>query len=513
MNPLQQLLNRLRASWAAQSLARRAMLGVLALLLVVIALASSGVIIPTHYVPLFTEPMGLEEVGAIAAKLKTQNRPYQIDEGAVLKVPKDQLAATRVALAADGVMARGKGFEIFDEGQFAVPPDVQRINYLRALQGELARSIQQIDSVQTARVHIARAEPTPFVRDQKATTASVAIRLKPGRELNRTQAAGVVALLSRAVEGLRPENVALVDGNGNQLYDHRSPEAEGGQTGQITYQKELERYLASKAEALLTAHLGAGRAIVEVRAEIDFKKLRERSRKYEPPGVATAERNMTSKTTGGSGPRGAAGAVSNVRQAGGGAGGGGGGTSNEETTQADYLVSSVERDLENQMASVTRMTVAALVDLRPPDGDNPRPSISAAEVQDVIKQSIGFKQGRDEITVSNVPLGTPVTIPEPPPEPGLLSQTTVIVTLVRNGALALTALVILAMVASVALRRRRPPAEAAAPTPPTVAEVERVAEERRRRELEQFIELARRDPDLIAEMLVRMLEGPAEEAV
>jgi flagellar M-ring protein FliF len=514
MNPLQQLLNRLRAFWAGQSLTRRLMFGVLALLIVAVAVASSGVATPYKYVPLFSDPLPPEEVGAIAAKLKAGNKTYRLNETGTLEVPSTELAATRVALAAEGVPARGKGFELFDESQFAVPPDVQRINYLRALQGELARSIQQIDAVQAARVHIALPPPTPFVREQKPTTGSVIVTLKPGRSLNQNQAAGIVGLVSKAVEGLKPENVTVVDSKtGHQLYRHRPPEQEGLPAGQLEYQMELEKYLAAKAQDLLTAHLGPGRAAVTVRTEIDFTKLRERSRQYQSPGVVAAERNMTSKATGGGGARGVAGAASNVRTAGGTTGGGPGSTSNEETTAADYLVPIVERDRENSMQGVTRLSIAAIVDLRPQDGENPRPTISAADAEAIIRQAVGFKQGRDDIQVSNQPLGQPVAEPEAPPEPGILDQTAVIVTLVRNGALALTALVILALLATVVLRRRRPPPPETPPppAPPTAEELERAAEERRRAELEQFIELARRDPDMVAEMLLRMLEEePAE---
>lgn len=516
MNPLQQLLNRARAFWAGQSLARRAMFGVLGFSIIAIA-AATGIAVQTKHVPLYPEPLSLDEAGAITTKLREQNKTFKLEAGgSIITVPEDELPAIRVLLAADGVPAKGKGFELFDSGQFAVPPDVQRINYLRALQGELARTIQQIDSVQSARVHIARPEWTPFSREQRATTASVVIRLKTGRDLSRSQAAGVVGMVSRAVEGLKPENVTLVDTTGRQLSDPRAGENDSISGAHLDYQKDLEQYLASKAQTLLNAHLGAGRAVITVRADIDFKKVRERSRKYESPGVTSAERTMTSKSTGGTSARGVAGAGSNIRQAGN-TSGGGGGTSNDEANSADYLVSTTERDLEDRMASVNRLSIAALVDLAPPEGDNPRPSISLADAQDIIKQAIGYKQGRDDIKVTDARLGVPTSAPEAADGKELLTQTTAIVTLVRNGALALTALIVLAMLSMLVLRRRRPPPElpaAATPTAPSAADQEKAAEEKRRRDLEAFIELARRDPDFVAKLLIQMLEAPeAEETV
>ncbi len=503
MDAIQQFLNRMRAAWNSQSVVRRFMFGLLALLIVVIAIASSGAITTQNYVPLYSEPLAPEEAGAIAAKLKAANKDHKLELGGTrITVPADQLAADRVALAAEGIPVRGTGFEIFDQSQFAVPPDVQRINYLRALQGELARSIQTIEAIQSARVHIAVPDPTPFVRERKTTTASVVLRLKSGRDLNKSQAGGIVALASRAIEGLKPENVTVVDTTGRVLSDNRPPD-ETMPTGQIEYRKELENYLASKAQTLLSAHLGNGRAIVSVNADIDFKKMKERSRRFEQPGVTGAERTSTSKTTGAPSARGVAGAVSNVRPAGG-TTAGGSGTSNEETSAADYLVSTIERELEDRMASVTRITVAALVDLSPAEGDGSRPNITIANAQDTIKQAIGYKQGRDEITVTDARLGVPATaIPEVEEERGILTQSAALVILIRNAALALTALVILAIVASLALRRR----PAGVPIPPTPAELEKAATEKRRRELDQFVELARRDPDFVARALTRMVEA------
>ena len=510
MNPLQRYLNNVRAYWFAQSLALRVGFAFLVLLIVVIAAFSTGSLTGTTYAVIYRD-LTPEEAGAIVARLKALNITYQFDDGgSKIKVPEDALVSTRVALAAEGFPARGKGFEIFDEGSLAVPPDVQKINYLRALQGELARSIMQIDSVQTARVHLARPEPSPFVRDAKVVTASVVVKLRPGRQLNRGQAAGVVALVARAVEGLKPENVILVDTNGMQISDSRPPEGDGAPSRQIEYRQELERYLASKAEALLGAHLGGNRAVVRVSADIDFKRVREWSKKYEQPGVVSAERTMEEKSTAASQARGVAGAASNVRQAGG-TGGGGSGTSSGNTAQTDYLVPVTERTIEDHLGGVTRLTVAAMLDLSPLDGENPRPTISVADAQDIIKQAIGFKTGRDDIKVTDVKLASLDKPLEEEKPATIWDRSAAIVALVRNGALALTALVILAMLSMIFLRRGRSTAAGAAPGAPaaplTPEERERQEEERRRRELEQFVELARRDPDAVATMIVNMLGG------
>src|SRR5262249_42757446 len=151
-------------------------------------------------------------------------------------------------------------------------PFTEHVNYLRALQAELARTIMQIDPVTAARVHIVRPDPSPFIREQKPTTASVMLRLRPGSTLSRNIAAGIVSLVSRSVEGLTPDNVTLVDANGRLLSDPHA--AEGGSMGpQMEYRRELETYLATKAEGMLAQVLGAGRAVVRVTADINFQRL------------------------------------------------------------------------------------------------------------------------------------------------------------------------------------------------------------------------------------------------
>ncbi|WP_020468456.1 flagellar basal-body MS-ring/collar protein FliF [Zavarzinella formosa] len=515
MNALNQLLNRLRTFWAGQSVSRRALFGLLALLIVIIAVASSGVATTEKYGVLYSD-LAPEEAASISAKLKTANVPHRLDAtGTQILVPADVLVQTRVNMAGEGVPTRGKGFEIFDEGQLAVPPDVQKINYLRALQGELARSIQSVDSVQSARVHLARPEPSPFVRDQKAVTASVVIKLKPGKTLTRLQAAAISSLVARAVEGLKPENVTIVDTTGRQLSETKTPESEGIPTAQMEYRRELENYLASKAESLLAAHLGPGRAIVKVSADIDFKRLRERSKQYLQPGVVSAERSMEEKSTGGARPGGIAGSGSNTARPSGVQQAGGTGTSSGQTNQTDYLVPFTERETEDRLGGVNRITIAAIVDLSPGEGDAGRTIISVTDAQEVIKQAIGFKQGRDEIKVTDVRLGLPDNAPEnPPATPGLIDRTSAIVAIVRNAALALAALVILGLLSMLLLRRNRvppvTPATEAAAAPATPADLERQAEERRRAELDEFVELARNDPDFVVELILNLLAEEEE---
>src|SRR5581483_5451238 len=175
MNGLQRWLTQLRDAWTGLSRPRRVAAVALAVVAAVAVAAFAWLSAGSEYRVLFSN-LPADEAGAITAKLQAQGVPYRLDgSGTSILVPEDRLAATRVALAADGVAVRGagKGFELFDDAPLGMTPFVQSVNYTRALQGELARSIAQLEPVAGARVIIARADPTPFVRDQRPTTASV----------------------------------------------------------------------------------------------------------------------------------------------------------------------------------------------------------------------------------------------------------------------------------------------------------------------------------------------------
>jgi flagellar M-ring protein FliF len=503
METLRRLLAQARGYWAGLGLARRLLLAFSAVLLVA-ALALVAYLSGTTYVPVYRD-LAPDEAGAMRTTLTAQNIPVQLSpDGTAVLVPQERLAEARVALANAGLPTRGgRGYELFDETSLLTTPFVQNVNYQRAIQAELARSIMQLESVQSARVLIARPEPSPFVRDQKEPTASVVIKLKPGAVMSRTTAASIVSLVARSVEGLKPENVTVVDSGGRLLSDPHAADRDSLPTPQLEYRRELEAYLASKAEQVLAHHLGPGRAAVQVSADINFQRLKEMQRTYSPDGkVARAERTVTSKSTG-SGPRGVAGAASNVARAGGplpgSASGASGATSSEEMIQTDYAVSETVRNVEDGMGAVTRLSVAALVDLTPP-GEG-QAVISAADAEDIVKRAIGFRSGRDEVKLTNVRLTGPAGPPEPDETLVRLQRIQAYVGLARNVSLAVAVVLVMAIAALLALRRRpvAPPAPAGAPA----------AEERRQAELNRLIEMARTDPERVAAVFRAMVGSPA----
>jgi len=510
MDAFRRFLAQLREYWAGLGATRRVAVVATAVgvgvALAAFAYLSSG----TTYVPLFTGELPPEEVGPITTRLTALGVPFKLNPaGTVVSVPEERRPQARVTLAAEGVPTRGgKGYELFDETSVMTTPFVQTVNYQRALQAELGRSITQMEAVQSARVLIARPDPTPFVRDQRPPTASVVLKLKPGVAMSRTTAASIVSLVARSVEGLKPENVTVVDSTGRLLSDPHAGDRDAIPAPQLEYRRELESYLSTKAEEVLAQHLGPGRAIVRVSADINFQQMKERRKTYYPEERAVAaERTTTQKASGSGGSGGVAGATSNVARAGGPltgqrGGGGGGSTSSEDVIQTDYLVSESTREMEERMGGVNRLTVAAIVDLTPP-GEG-RVVISAEDAQEIIKQAVGFRTGRDEVKLSNVPLAAGPATPEPDEELVRLQRFQGYVSLTRNVSLALAVVMALAIVPLLFLRRRRPlvPPTPAEPTPPAEGD-------RRRGDLDRLAGLARDDPERAAEVFRLLLGRPA----
>jgi flagellar M-ring protein FliF len=492
----------MREYWAGLGLVRRFLI-VVAALGVLAAVGVVAYLSRTEFVAVYRD-LAPDEAGAMRTTLTGQNIPVELSaDGSAVLVPRERLAEAKVALAGSGLPTRGgKGYELFDETSLMTTPFVQSVNYQRALQAELARSISQLESVQSARVLIARPEPSPFVRDQKQPTASVIIKLKAGATMARAAAASVVSLVARSVEGLKPENVTVVDSGGRLLSDPHAGDRDTLPTPHLEYRRELEAYLAEKAEKVLAQHLGPGRAVVQVSADINFQHAKESQRTFWPDGrVVRTERTQTSKSTG-TGPRGIAGATSNVARAGGtvpGAGGSGS-TSSDETIQTDYALSETLRELEDRMGAVTRLSIAALVDLNPQAEG--QPIISAADATELIQRAVGFRSGRDEVKVTNAKLTGPIGPPEPDEALVQLQKMQAYVGLARNICLALAAFLVVLIVALLALRRRRVPEPAPAPTAPS-------EEERRKAELDRLIEMARTDPDRVAAVFRAMLGAPS----
>lgn len=241
-----------------------------------------------------------KDAAAIVSQLQAQNIPHKVTNGgATVYVPADQVYRLRMELAAKGVPSGdGVGFEIFDKGQFGLSDFVQRTNYLRALQGELARTVGQLEGVRAARVMIVQPENRLLLTDRNLKpTASVFVELSSNR-LDADAVNSIRHLVANAVQGLQPDSVAVVDHRGRVLSeDLKQDPSLGTASSQMRYRQQVEEYFAKKVETMLVPVLGANNAIVRVSAEIDSEATTLMQEKFDPEGQVVRSQTITEDLT------------------------------------------------------------------------------------------------------------------------------------------------------------------------------------------------------------------------
>jgi flagellar M-ring protein FliF len=352
---------------------------------------------------------GLEsrEAAAVTGKLDAMAVKYDVKDGGTIMVPADQVTKLRMALAQDNLPAAGVGYEIFDKSDtFGTTAFVQNINQLRALEGELARSIQTIEGIESARVHLVIPERQIFSRDEQSPSASVV--LKTRSRLDRGQVAAIQHLVAAAVSSMNPERVAIVDDRGNLLAggdDKTGPDALAANQDQDT--GDYEDKLRQRVESIVSSVVGPGHVRVQVAADINYNHTSTTSESYDPDSkvvrsTQTVEQNA-SDTSGG----GTAVSVANALP-GGAAQGGGDSTKNtsgrtEETT--NYEISKKVTTSTVEGGDVKRLSVAVVVD---GSGDTaadykPRSAADMAKITSLVKSAMGFDATRgDQVQVTNM---------------------------------------------------------------------------------------------------------------
>ncbi|MBC7367659.1 MAG: flagellar M-ring protein FliF [Undibacterium sp.] len=256
--------------------------------------------------------MGDKDAAAVISYLQSQNIPHQVTAGGTaVQVPADQVYKLRMDLAGKGIPSGdGVGFEIFDKGQFGLSDFVQRTNYLRALQGELGRTIMQVQGVRAARVMIVQPENRLLLTEQGVkATASVFVDVGGGR-LDSDQVNSIRHLVANAVQGLGIDQVAVVDNRGHVLSEELKQDPTlGTASSQMRYKQQVEDYLAKKVETMLAAVIGPGNAVVRVSAEIDTDSTTVTAEKFDPEGQVVRTQTVTEDTTTSVEARSAGGAV------------------------------------------------------------------------------------------------------------------------------------------------------------------------------------------------------------
>jgi flagellar M-ring protein FliF len=219
--------------------------------------------------------------GAIVAAIQQMNVPYKLTEGAI-QVPADKVYEVRLRLAGEGLPKGGPlGFELMENAKLGTSQFLEQVNYQRALEGELARSIQSLSAVQAARVHLALARQSAFVRDRQSPRASVLLNLYPGRALEPTQVSAIAHLVASSVPDLPLANVTVVD-QGGHLLSSPGASASGLDESQLRYVHDLEQSYAKRIEAILTPLVGNGNVRAEVTADVDFSQVERAEELYKP---------------------------------------------------------------------------------------------------------------------------------------------------------------------------------------------------------------------------------------
>lgn len=375
-----------------------------------------------------------QDGGAIVTQLTQMNVPYRFaDNGGALEVPADKVHELRLRLAQQGLPKGGAvGFELLDQEKFGISQFSEQVNYQRALEGELARTIETLGPLKSARVHLAMPKPTLFVREQKAPSASVTVNLQPGRALDEGQISAVVHLVSSAVAGLPPGNVTLVDQTGRLLTKSNTGERDLNDA-QLKYATDVENRIQSRIEAILGPIVGTTNVHAQVTAQIDFSDKEQTEEQYRPNGDA-AQAVMRSRQVnenlqvGGPFPGGVPGALSNQpapantapinapaqnpqngqqanqQQTAAAANSGPRTSSRNETT--NYEVDRTIRHTKMNTGDVQRLSVAVVVNYKTlPDGKPlPLTAEQMKQIENLTREAMGYSETRgDTLNVVNSP--------------------------------------------------------------------------------------------------------------
>jgi flagellar M-ring protein FliF len=396
------------------------------------------------------------EAAKVVEYLDSKKIVYEVsDGGRAVMVPAQEVYSARMGLASQGIPTMsdsGVGFELFDKPTFGESDFMQRANYYRALQGELARTIKQLDEVQNARVLIVVPEDKLFGQDHQEAKASVFVQLQPGRTLGASQTQAIRFLVANGVEGLQPERVAVIDSTGRAIAD--SDDSAAGGDGQVTDKQrqaraDLEHYLEGKAQSMLDQVLGPGQAVVRVASEIDYSQLQETSERYDPKNstIQTETSTTESSTTQSQGGGGGAGVSANASSP------DSSGKEDEvkkETTSNAYQVGKVVDSKTVGAGAIKRLTVALMLNERKPATPGakpvPRTPQEIASLENIVKAAVGFTANdtrQDMISTQEIAFADMFDDTTPVEKKSMVQQVNGYLPYVTQGCLVLLALGIL----------------------------------------------------------------------
>ncbi len=354
-----------------------------------------------------------EDVAEVVSILEEKKVPYRLStDGMSVSVPLEKMQEARLLVAGEGILAGGgSGFEIFDDKKIGMTEFMQKLNYQRALQGELARTISRLSEVESARVHIVMPKESLFEDRREEASASVVIKLKRGRILSQSQISGITQLVANAVEGLEAERVTIVDSRGNILSKGETGGAAEAVLSNHEIQRAFEMEMEKKVLSMLERAVGKGKSIVKVSAVMDFEQSEKVEEIFDPDRVVvrSEQRTQESRSDSEGLPEGVPGVASNLGE------GGRGETpglssSNKKSETINYEITRVTKKTVSPMGKVQRISVAVLIDGNYETADNgerryvPRSPEELKTFENLVKRVVGFDSERgDRLEIASVP--------------------------------------------------------------------------------------------------------------
>lgn len=349
---------------------------------------------------LFSE-LEAKDAATITEKLRERNIQYELqNNGSTILIPQEVLHDTRLALASEGLPESSVvGYELFDKTNLGMSDFVQKLNYRRALEGELARTISSISEVNKARVHIVIPEKALFDKDQKQPSASVVLQFKGAKSINKINVEGIQNLVASSIEGLDPGAVTVVDQKGQILSEPQRDKNSLAAMSDTQYelQQKVDQYLTSKVQSLLDGVLGVGNSVVRATTELDFQQLEKTEEKFNPDEqVIRSEQQIEGRSA----------AVDSLNYP--------ATNSNSENRNkiTNYEISKTVEKIVNNGGGIKRMTVAALINgttkVIEENGEpkldyKARPQEQMVQLNQIIKNAVGYNPTRnDQVSVENI---------------------------------------------------------------------------------------------------------------
>ena len=387
---------------------------VAALSLVALALASLLVMSLWLKAPdyqLLYANLSQEDAGAIVEKLKNKKIPYEVSNGGrTIRVASDMIHETRLQLAGEGLPEGSDvGLEMFEDTPLGMTDFIQKINFQRALQGELTRTIKTLDAVAQVRVHLVIPKDNLFRKQKPKGKASITLKLKSGKSLSEGQIQGIVHLVSASVGSIEASNVVIVDVNGNLLSGGKEP-SEGAMmsTSNFKHKLRVQKELQAKIIKMLEDALGSGKVIAKISTDLDFEQVERTEEIFDPDSQVVRSENQISESSVGSIPPGGIPGVQALVPSGEDSGSGAGQAAQRNKSNAvfNYEINKEVRRISKPVGEITKLSVAVMIDgtmAGDPAEYQPRTPEEMAKYLQMVQSAVGFDAERgDVVQVENI---------------------------------------------------------------------------------------------------------------